>query len=270
MQNSRGYQPKKSFGQNFLKDPYHLKVIATEVCGLKARPESVVFEIGAGLGALTRALLDQTAPVYAIERDRDLVPILNQTFAEDLKSERLKLFEANATTFDFVSALPKDHTGPFVLCGNLPYHLTSSLMFQAADLYQHISGAVYLIQSEVAERIAAGPGSKVCGLLSILMQARFDVSVVHSIGPEAFWPAPQVDSSLIKLVPRKEPYALDWPYFQKIVKMAFAQRRKTLKNALSQLEDAEAKMKQAGINPLLRAENLSVQDFVNLSLVVKN
>ncbi len=258
---TRGLHAKKSFGQNFLTDPHHLEAIARETCHLKSNPEMIVFEIGAGLGALTRALLAQGAIVHAIERDRDLVPILHEEFADEVDAKKLVIHEANASTFDFSKVTP----GTFVLCGNLPYHLTSTLMLQALDVYQQLAGAVFMIQAEVAERIISGPGNKVYGLLSVLLQSRFEVSIVHQVPPGAFWPAPNVDSSVLRLVPKLVQPQIDWPQFKSLVKMAFAQRRKTLKNALLKLEDATEKIQQAGINPLDRAENLSADDFVRLS-----
>jgi 16S rRNA (adenine1518-N6/adenine1519-N6)-dimethyltransferase len=256
----KGLHAKKSFGQNFLNDPHHLEKIAHEACHFKSNPEMIIFEIGAGLGALTRALLAQGALVHAIERDRDLVPILLEEFAHDIRDKKLVIHEANASTFDFC-AVTND---TFVLCGNLPYHLTSTFMLQTLDIYRQLSGAVFMIQAEVADRIISGPGKKVYGLLSVLLQSRFDVSVVHQVPPGAFWPAPKVDSSVIRLIPKAIQPQLNWLAFQSIVKMAFSQRRKTLKNALSKLENATEKMQKAGINPSDRAENLSVDDFIRL------
>lgn len=258
---AKGLHAKKSFGQNFLTDPHHLEAIAREACHLRNNPEMIVFEIGAGLGALTRALLAQGAVVHAIERDRDLVPILLEEFAREIRAKKLVIHEANASTFDFSAVT----SNKFVLCGNLPYHLTSTLMLRALDVYQHLNGAIFMVQAEVAERIVSGPGNKVYGLLSVLLQSRFEVAIVHRVPPGAFWPAPNVDSSVIRLVPKDIQPQIDWPFFKSLVKMAFAQRRKTLKNALSKLENATEKMQQAGINPLDRAENLSADDFVRLA-----
>jgi 16S rRNA (adenine1518-N6/adenine1519-N6)-dimethyltransferase len=261
----RGLNAKKSFGQNFLNDAHHLDAIAQRAVALRANDESIVFELGAGLGALTRVLLAKGAKVHAVERDRDLVPILSQEFAADVASGQLVIHEANATTFDFAAALPQGYNQRFVLCGNLPYHLTSSLMLQAAEHYEQISGALYLIQAEVAERMASGPNNKVYGLLSVLMQVRFEVSLVHHVPRGAFWPIPQVDSSVIQFVPRAKSIDIDWPHFKTLVKTAFAQRRKTLRNSLSQMPNAVECMQRAHIDPMARAENLSVDDYVRLS-----
>ena len=122
-----------------------------------------------------------------------------------------------------------------------------------------------MMQAEVANRIASQSGNKVYGLLSVLVQARFDARVVHQVPRDAFWPAPKVESSVIKITPKLIQPDLDWSYFVKMVKMAFATRRKTLKNALAKLDNAEAKMKQANINPGDRAEQLTVADFIRLA-----
>lgn len=251
----KGLSPKKSFGQNFLGDDFHLSIIAKRTCELRENSNTRVFEIGAGLGALTRALLNQGAFVEAIERDRDLVPILRDIFSCELQSGQLNLHEANATTF-FTNYPTK-----IVMCGNLPYHLTSSILFETARLHDQISGAVYLIQKEVAERIAGKPNSKVYGLLSVLMQSRFETSIIHEVPRDAFWPIPHVESSVIEFKPRRCSTELNWDHFVKLVKAAFAHRRKTLTNSLSEYPNIEFILNSQGINPKSRAENLSYQDY---------
>ena len=251
----RNLAPKKSFGQNFLGDENHLNMIAKAACDLREGSSTRVYEIGAGLGALTRALLNQGAFVEAIERDRDLVPILRETFDTEIKSGQLTLHEANATTF-FTNYETK-----IVICGNLPYHLTSSILFETARLYNQISGAVYLIQKEVADRIAGKPHSKVYGLLSVLMQSRFEISIIHEVPRDAFWPPPNVESSVIRFKPRRDTTELNWDLFVKLVKSAFAHRRKTLTNSLADYPNIEFILTSLDINPKSRAENLSYQDY---------
>ncbi|MEI6789651.1 MAG: 16S rRNA (adenine(1518)-N(6)/adenine(1519)-N(6))-dimethyltransferase RsmA [Myxococcaceae bacterium] len=250
-----GYIPKKSFGQNFLTDENHLHFIAQAACELRENKSTRVYEIGAGLGALTRALLKQGATVDAIERDRDLIPILRETFSAYLESKQLELHEANAVTFF------TNYTKKIVICGNLPYHLTSSILFEIARLHDQISGAVFLIQKEVADRIASKPNSRVYGLLSVLMQSRFDTSVIHEVPSTAFWPPPKVESSVIRFKPRANPSNLNWALFVKLVKSAFAHRRKTLTNSLGDYPNIESILNSLQINPKSRAENLSFEDF---------
>jgi 16S rRNA (adenine1518-N6/adenine1519-N6)-dimethyltransferase len=251
----KNLSPKKSFGQNFLGDDFHLNTIAKQACDLRENAQSHVYEIGAGLGALTRALLNQGAFVEAIERDRDLVPILRETFSNELASGQLELHEANATTFF------TNYPTQIVMCGNLPYHLTSSILFETARLHDQISGAVYLIQKEVAERIAGKPNSKIYGLLSVLMQSRFETEIVHEVPRDAFWPIPHVESSVIRFKPRRGSTELNWDRFVKLVKAAFAHRRKTLTNSLSEYPNIEFILNSLDINPKSRAENLSYQDY---------
>ncbi len=253
----KGLRPKKSFGQNFLVDETHLHAIARRVKMFCTKSDTPVFEIGAGLGALTGALRNEHLLVHAIERDRDLIPLLREKFGQTIT-----LHEANALTFDF-SQVASD----FVLCGNLPYHLTSSILFNALDNYEHLCGAVFLVQQEVADRILAPPNNKTYGLLSVLLQARFSVEYVRNVPKGAFWPVPQVDSTVIALGPKppSERAQVDWPSFVTLVKKAFSQRRKTLRNTLASIAGIREVLAAAQIDDGLRAENLSWQDFARLA-----
>lgn len=248
--------PKKSFGQNFLQDEALLERIALAICAFRPDAHTRIYEIGAGTGALTRALLTQGALVSAIERDRDLIPVLRETFREEIASGKLELHEANAVTFF------EDFQGePFVLSGNLPYHLSSSIFFETAKLWGKIHGAVFLIQKEVAERVAAGPNNRTYGLLSVLLQSRFEIKILEHVSRHAFWPPPKVESSVIELKPKSRIQAADWDQFVKVVKTAFLKRRKVLTNSLADYENIEAILERLGINPKSRAENLSFEDY---------
>ncbi|MES2504526.1 MAG: 16S rRNA (adenine(1518)-N(6)/adenine(1519)-N(6))-dimethyltransferase RsmA [Myxococcota bacterium] len=253
----RSYTPKKSFGQNFLQDEGLLSRIADAICSLRTSNETPVYEIGAGLGALTKSLLVKGAIVHAIERDRDLIPILQNTFLSQIDAGKLILHEANATTF-FESS---PESQPFVLSGNLPYHLSGTLFFETARIFDQILGAVYLIQKEVADRIAAGPHSKTYGLLSVLLQSRFDISIIEVVAPEVFWPPPKVESSVICLRPKANPFRGDWDKFVHLVKAAFSMRRKVLTNSLSEYENIESILLNLNINPKSRAEDLEHTDY---------
>jgi 16S rRNA (adenine1518-N6/adenine1519-N6)-dimethyltransferase len=193
---------KKSFGQNFLVDQHHLSAIAGQIADLSAKGSLPVFEIGSGLGALTRELVKKKLKVHAIERDRDMAYIFRIEFAEALGSPELVLHEDNASTFDYVKTAADEGKDRFVLCGNLPYHLTSTLIFRALEMTPHVSGALFMIQKEVAERIVAGPGSRDYGVLSVLIQAEFSVAITHEVPSGAFWPRPKVDSAVITMKPR--------------------------------------------------------------------
>jgi len=285
---------KKSFGQNFLIDESHVRAIAARVKS-HVGPEDLVVEFGAGTGALTRALLDAGLRVHAIERDRDLIPVLHRDFAQAIEQELLVVHEANAVTFDLLALKAEQKAQNLILCGNLPYNLTSSFLFRTLEICHDVHAAIYLIQKEVADRICSGPNSRVYGMISVLLQARFICSKVRDIPRGAFRPVPKVDSTVIELVPRESkgeseiplnpplgkgetpklpPFLKEgwggfldrnWPLFERVVKTAFAQRRKTLRNTLRPLEGSEACMENAQIDPGLRAENLDVAQFIKLS-----
>jgi len=255
-----GIGAKKSFGQNFLVDPNHKSAIGRQVKDLGA---NLVFEIGSGLGALTAELLKQELSVHAIERDRDMARIMRIEFADPLKSGQLVLHEANATTFEFEKVAGKSK---FVVCGNLPYHLTSSIIFNALEISDDLLGAVFMIQKEVAERIVAPEGSKDYGVLSVLVQALFKVSLTLEVPAGAFWPRPQVDSAVITMKPLV-PQVITHEEFSRLktlVKTAFSQRRKTLRNCLKELVDVDALADRTGISGDVRPETLSPAQFIAL------
>lgn len=259
---ARGLRPKHSFGQNFLADEGHLASIAEEVRFL-APEHGYVMELGAGTGVLTAALLERRLRVTAVERDRDLVPLLQDRFHDEIEDGRLKLLEANAVTVPYADGLPE----PGVLCGNLPYHLTSSLLLRAAEERERLTGIVFLVQLEVAQRIASDPGTKAFGVLSVLLQHPFEVDLVRKVPKGAFWPVPDVDGGVLRLRPRKEPLggAVDDRALARVVKAAFAKRRKTLRNALGPLGEPEALLEEAGIDPGARAETVPVEGFAALA-----
>lgn len=258
----RGLRPKSSFGQNFLADERQLDAIARCILDLRADAADPVIELGAGAGALTKVLLDAGVILHAVERDRDMVPILNERFAEERKQARFTVHEANAVTFPFEPIAG----GRGILCGNLPYHLTSSLVLRAIDGIDALRGVVFLVQWEVAERLAAEPGNKSWGVLSVLLQYRYDVELALRVPKGAFWPAPEVDGGVVRMVPRAAPRGGEVPMdaLKTVVKAAFGQRRKTLRNTLSKLGGV-ALLEAAGVDPGLRAERLEVETFVRLA-----
>ncbi|MBL4819268.1 MAG: ribosomal RNA small subunit methyltransferase A [Deltaproteobacteria bacterium] len=254
------YKAKKSFGQNFLNDSLVLNRIVREILVLRESAQSEIYEIGTGLGALTKPLLDSKAKLHSIERDRDLIPILQDKFEAELQSGQLILNEADA--IGFLKILFEDPPkNNFVLCGNLPYHLTSSVFFETAKLWKNISGAVYLIQKEVADRIVAEPNNKTYGILSPILQAIFEVQVVEKVPHTAFTPPPKVESAVLVLKPKKREFNLDWEAFVKLVKAAFSKRRKVLTNSLAEYPRISSILHKVGIDPKSRAENLSFEDY---------
>lgn len=261
---SQGLRPKKSFGQNFLEDKQVLARIAQRC---RVTPESrVVVEIGAGLGALTASLLEDGAHVIAIERDRDLAPLLRARFQNNPEVE---VHEANALTMDFNAFFEKH--GLLTVCGNLPYHLTSPLIFRALDHVHTWRRLVVMVQKEVADRMAADEGSRTYGVLSVLLRSRLTVEKAFDVPPGAFHPPPKVWSSVVVMTPReKATEGSELPAFKRVVKALFAARRKTVRNGLKVLVDeAETHLRAAGIDPGARAETLDLDAFGRLAKVVQ-
>ena len=266
MLQQHGLRPKHAWGQNFLDDPAVLSDIAQAA---RLGPDSVVVELGAGLGHLTRALLDTGARVVAIERDRDMVAILEET-----KAERLTVLAANAAQLDLAKVAG---TTPLTLVGNLPYHLTSSILFEALDQHRDLLRCVFTVQREVAERVAAPEGARSQGVLTVLLGLWFDASIVRTVPARAFHPPPKVDSAVLLLEHRSAPRAEvpDGAWFRKVVKAAFSHRRKTLLNSLQsdpELGDAShirEALGTAGIEPSRRAETLGIGEFARLARALR-
>jgi 16S rRNA (adenine1518-N6/adenine1519-N6)-dimethyltransferase len=250
---------KKHLGQNFL---HERGVVAKIVQAIDPQPGDRIVEIGPGQGALTFPLLERHGALTAIEFDRDLlVPLAQAAQAHGA----LTLVPADVLEVDF-TALAGD--GRIRLVGNLPYNLSSPILFHALDHAAAIRDMHFMLQKEVVDRMAAPPGSKVYGRLSVMLQAYCVVTPLFKVPPGAFRPAPKVDSAVVRLVPRA-PEAIgidDAMRFAAIVRAAFGQRRKTLRNALGGEVD-EATIRAAGLDPGARAEQLAVADFVRLANV---
>ena len=248
---AHGLRPKKEWGQNFLGDQGTLDALASLA---RLQPGDTVVELGAGLGHLTRALLATGAHVVAVERDRELAPILRDELPE------AEIAEADAKSFDLATAA---RGGKVVVCGNLPFHLSSPILFHLLDQRAFVRRAVLLLQREVAERIAAAPGGREYGVLSVLAQQAADARIGLEVGRHFFTPPPDVDSSalVLEFLDRPRAEVRDEARFRRVVKSAFAQRRKTLWNALSSLEGGRTALERAGIDPKRRAETLSVAEF---------
>ena len=250
-----GLRAKKSWGQNFLGDEEildHIARLAVEVAGER------VVELGAGLGHLA----ERGAEVIAVERDRDLAAVLRGELGE-----RVQLIEADAARLDY---LPLACGGKLVVVGNLPYHLTSPILFGLLDQVDLVARAVLLLQREVAERLAAKPGTKEWGLLSVLLQHRAAVSVERRVPAGAFLPPPKVESALLRVAfgpPRS--LVADDGRFRRLVKAGFAQRRKVLANSLAAAgiapdEQLAAALAAAGIDARRRGETLTVEEWAAL------
>jgi 16S rRNA (adenine1518-N6/adenine1519-N6)-dimethyltransferase len=263
---SHGLRPKKSFGQNFLVDVHACESIAAAA----AEPAGgTVLELGAGLGALTRPLLARASRVVAVERDRDLVPILRTELAEPLERGALEILEADAARLDWLAAFaggPRPHA----VAGNLPYLITGRLLERATEIADSIDRCVFMVQAEVADRLVAAPDTEAYGALSVFVQAAFSVKRVLSVRAGAFFPRPEVDSAVVLFVPHRPRLAEETPAFREAVKAAFGGRRKTLRNAWKGLygwsrEELDRHAAEAGIDLGLRGETLGVDAFARLA-----
>ena len=253
---------KKHLGQNFLHEK---GVIDKIVQAVAPQPGDRIVEIGPGQGALTFPLLKKHGELTAIEFDRDLHAPL-QAAAREHGS--LRLIEGDVLGVDF-TALATELAGPggqIRLVGNLPYNLSSPILFHALDHAAAIRDMHFMLQKEVVERMAAGPGSKVYGRLSVMLQAYCAVTPLFTVPPGAFRPAPKVDSAVVRLVPKpaERIEVADHRMFANVVRAAFGQRRKTLRNALNGVADA-AQVEAAGLRPDARAEQVEVASFVRLA-----
>lgn len=245
---------RKRFGQNFLVDR---GVLADCVTAIDPRPGDRVVEIGPGLGALSAALLERIERLDAIEIDRDIVAYLERKFSPD----RLRLHNVDALKFDFATIGES-----LRIVGNLPYNISTPLLFHLANYADSLIDLHFMLQKEVVERMAATPGGREYGRLSVMLQCDFSVEPLLEVPSEAFNPAPKVESAFVRLRPLKQPCiepALK-NRFEKIVAAAFSQRRKTLRNALKAYF-TDADFAQTGIDAEQRPENLSVEQFARLA-----
>ncbi len=254
--NSDNHRARKRFGQNFLHDQ---TIIQRIVDTINPQAHDHIIEIGPGKGALTLPLLNRIEKLNVIEIDKDLAAALRTKF-EDKK--RLTIHETDALNLDFNSF---EHTDLRIV-GNLPYNISTPILFHLLKYRESIKDMTFMLQKELVDRICANSGNKQYGRLSIMVQYYCDVESLFIIKPEAFTPSPKVDSAIVKLTPHPHPrYELsDHESLKIIVRESFSQRRKTIRNALRKYLD-ESAIRNAGIAPENRAENLEVSDFVALA-----
>ena len=252
------HTPRKRFGQNFLHDH---TIIYNIISSIQAKPDEHWVEIGPGQGALTGPLLKKGLRLDVVELDRDLVMLLKEKYRI---YDNLQIHSADALTFDF-SALAKAKEKLRII-GNLPYNISTPLMFHLLDNANCIEDMHFMLQKEVVDRICATPGSKKYGRLSVMMQYYCATEHLFDVPPESFDPAPKVMSAIVRLVPHQQPpvEVNDMEKLNRVVTQAFSQRRKTLRNSLKKLIDEEAII-ALNIDPTLRAEALSLNDFAKLS-----
>ncbi|GAB6196140.1 16S rRNA (adenine(1518)-N(6)/adenine(1519)-N(6))-dimethyltransferase RsmA [Lysobacter xanthus] len=249
--------PKKSLGQHFLHDR---GIISNIVLAVDPQPGDRLVEIGPGQGAITFPLLDRHGELTVIEFDRDLIAPLTQAAHAH---GALQVIHRDVLQVDFTELAAG---GTIRLVGNLPYNLSSPILFHALDHAAVVRDMHFMLQKEVVDRMAAGPGSKVYGRLGVMLQAYCRVTPLFDVPPGAFRPPPKVDSAVVRLVPRpaSEIAVADRAMFANVVRDAFSQRRKTLRNALSKICDADA-IRAAGLDPQHRAEQVPVDGFVVLA-----
>ena len=252
------HQPRKRFGQNFLRDEAVIHEIARAVA---ADADDHIVEIGPGEGALTAALIESGCTLDAIELDRDLTTQLLASFSVH---PSFTLHSADALRFDFGSL--EKNSKPLRIVGNLPYNISTPLLFKLLDYGPLIADMHFMLQREVVDRMAAVPGSKDWGRLGVMTQFRCEVEPLFAVPPEAFYPPPKVQSSVVRLAPHLKNR---WPQcdpvrLNRIVTKAFSKRRKTLRNNFKDTVD-ERTVESLGIDPAARAETLSVDDFVALA-----
>jgi 16S rRNA (adenine1518-N6/adenine1519-N6)-dimethyltransferase len=251
---------RRRFGQHFLHDAYVLQRI---VAAVNPHPGEHVVEIGPGRGALTERLLGQVESLDAVEIDRDLAAALRTRWPA-----RLTLHEADALRFDF-SALARARGGALRVVGNLPYNISTPLLFHLLEHRALLADMTVMLQKEVIDRMAAGPGSGEYGRLTVMLAPWLDVERLFEVGPGAFQPPPRVWSAVARLRVLSKPRFAVTPGFGPLVARAFSQRRKTLRNSLRGLVDA-ATMTAAGIDPAARPETLAPAEFGRLAALAES
>ena len=249
---------RKRFGQHFLQDK---RIIENIISSINLKERDYVLEIGPGLGALTERLLQTNCQLEAIEVDRDLAKELNGRFS---KHPHFKLHIADALNFDYEAKKVKE--GKIRVVGNLPYNISTQLIFRLFNVIDYLQDMHFMLQLEVVQRLTASPGEKAWGRLAILAQYHCEVTHLFNVPPDAFKPIPKVQSAVVRLTPveRKTCEEVNSFALSNATRLAFSQRRKTLRNNLKSVIDVD-KLKDIEINPEARAETLTLREFVKLA-----
>ena len=255
-QNMPKHHAKKRFGQHFLNDPHIINLLISHI---NPQRDDQMLEIGPGLGALTKPILPLLDHLQVIEIDRDVVNHLTH-----IGGDKLTIHNVDALRVDLTAIT--DASKPLRVIGNLPYNISTPLIFHLLETTPQIKDMHFMLQKEVVDRIAAQPNGKNFGRLTVMVQYRCEAEHLFFVGPESFSPPPKVDSAVIKLTPWKEkPFQADnEKLFGQVVTQAFSQRRKTLRNTLKKMIDA-SELIALDIDPTSRAETLSVEQFVSIS-----
>lgn len=250
------HRPRKRFGQNFLHDQGILQRIDQAI---RPRPTDQIVEIGPGLGALSQYLIDGAGKVEAVEIDRDLIEPLEKRFGE-----KISIHNTDALKFDFCSLA--ENGEKLRIIGNLPYNISTPLMFRLFEQKSCIEDMHFMLQQEVVNRLVATPGNKNYGRLSIMAQYYCHAESLFHVPPEAFNPPPKVHSAIIRLIPHSEPKVAvtDLNLFEGVIRQAFSQRRKTIRNSLKKMIAAET-LTELGIDPTIRPEQLGIEQYAQIS-----
>ena len=256
-----GIRPKRALGQHFLIDPNLARAIASDA---GVGPGDRVVEIGAGLGSLTRALAEAGAEVLAVEVDPSLLPALQESVAG---LDRVRVLHADATDPEWQDELGEER---WVLAANLPYNVATHLVLETLRDVPQVGRLVVMVQREVGERLVAGPGEAAYGIPSLRVAYRAEGALVRRVPPSVFWPRPRVASVVVRLSRRETaPVGVDEDRLWTVVDAGFAERRKTMRNALRRLgvdrHEADRLLSAAGIDPAARAETLSLEDFARIA-----
>ncbi len=251
----KSHKPRKRFGQHFLTDP---GVIHAIVDAIQPQPDDVIVEIGPGPGAITEPLARRAGELHLVELDRDLAAALTEAFAD---TPNVHVHEADALSFDFASLGPR-----LRVVGNLPYNISTPLLFHLLEQRSNIVDMHFMLQKEVVDRMAAEPGSKAYGRLTIMLGCYLDIDALFDVDRQCFEPPPEVTSAVVRLTPLPEgTYGIDdEAELKRLVAQAFSQRRKTIRNALKSLASADD-LDAAGIDGSLRPEQVSIGDYVALA-----
>lgn len=247
---------RKRFGQNFLTDDHVLNNI---IDAIGPRRGEAMVEIGPGLAAMTALLLKSLDHMHVVELDRDLVTRLEKAYPR----ERLTVHSGDALKFDF-GAIPVPEGQKLRVVGNLPYNISSPLLFHLAEFAHLVEDQHFMLQKEVVERMVAEPGTKAYSRLSVMLQWRYDMAMLFIVPPTAFDPPPQVDSAIVRMVPTRRQLPCDGKRLEAVVAKAFSQRRKVIRNCVAGMF-TEAQLLEAGIDPGLRPEAVTLEQYVALA-----
>ncbi len=247
---------RKRFGQNFLTDQGVLHDIIRVI---DPKPDDAMVEIGPGLAAMTRLLLEKVRQLHVVELDRDLVARL----AKQFDPARLVVHSADALQFDF-GQLPVAEGKKLRVVGNLPYNISSPLLFHLAQIAPQVEDQHFMLQKEVVLRMVAPPGSKTYGRLSVMLQWRYHMELMFIVPPTAFDPPPRVDSAIVRMIPLAQPLPCEQAKLEAVVQQAFSQRRKVIRNCLAGTF-TENQLVEAGVDPQARPETVPLEQFVALA-----